>query len=191
MGKTCKIVVCGGASVGKTSLLQQALYGKVETPPFQTIEDIHVAVIDTDRGVKEKVRFYDTKGLNPSTNQELPKHYISMADGFILVFSLGNLDSFHQIEQLRKSISKTRDFKDKVCMVALGNKSDLVEERQVSAESVKAWEKKQKNVRTYEVSSTDRNSLAEPLIYLTSRLTQPPAKSSFLSGGKKSKSVEP
>ncbi|XP_071941955.1 NF-kappa-B inhibitor-interacting Ras-like protein 1 isoform X2 [Antedon mediterranea] len=161
MGKICKIVVCGGTSVGKTSILQQALHGKVETPPFKTIEDIHVAIIDTDRGAKEKVQFYDTKGLDVSTYQELPRQYILMADGFILVFSLANLDSFHQMEQLRKSIKKERDFKDKVCMIALGNKADLVEERQVSAESVNTWEKKQK------------------------------AKSSFLSGGKKSKSVDP
>ena len=30
---------------------------------FSTIEDIYVSYIDTDRGQKEKVRFYDTAGL--------------------------------------------------------------------------------------------------------------------------------
>ncbi len=30
---------------------------------FSTIEDIYVAHIDTDRGLKEKVRFYDTAGM--------------------------------------------------------------------------------------------------------------------------------
>lgn len=27
MGKSCKVVVCGQASVGKTSILEQLLYG--------------------------------------------------------------------------------------------------------------------------------------------------------------------
>ena len=30
---------------------------------FSTIEDIYVAMVDTDRGPKEKVHFYDTAGL--------------------------------------------------------------------------------------------------------------------------------
>ena len=30
---------------------------------FKTIEDTYVAYIDTDRGQKEKVHFYDTAGL--------------------------------------------------------------------------------------------------------------------------------
>jgi len=32
-------------------------------PMFSTIEDIYVALVDTDRGQKEKVHFYDTAGL--------------------------------------------------------------------------------------------------------------------------------
>ena len=32
-------------------------------PMFSTIEDIYVALVDTDRGTKEKVHFYDTAGL--------------------------------------------------------------------------------------------------------------------------------
>ena len=30
---------------------------------FSTLEDIYVAQVDTDRGQKEKVHFYDTTGL--------------------------------------------------------------------------------------------------------------------------------
>ena len=32
-------------------------------PMFSTIEDIYVANIETDRGQKEKVHFFDTAGL--------------------------------------------------------------------------------------------------------------------------------
>jgi len=30
---------------------------------FSTVEDVYVALVDTDRGQKEKVHFYDTAGL--------------------------------------------------------------------------------------------------------------------------------
>ncbi len=32
-------------------------------PMFSTIEDIYVAQVDTDRGQKEKVHFFDTAGM--------------------------------------------------------------------------------------------------------------------------------
>lgn len=38
---------------------------------FSTIEDIYVAHIDTDRGQKEKVRFYDTAGLVSNSVYEI------------------------------------------------------------------------------------------------------------------------
>ena len=46
MGKTCRVVVCGGAGVGKTALLEQAIYGthmvgKVSIPK----QEIHTKTI--------------------------------------------------------------------------------------------------------------------------------------------------
>ncbi|XP_054080084.1 NF-kappa-B inhibitor-interacting Ras-like protein 2 isoform X2 [Rissa tridactyla] len=58
MGKSCKVVVCGQASVGKTSILEQLLYGNhvVGSEMIETQEDIYVGSIETDRGVREQVR---------------------------------------------------------------------------------------------------------------------------------------
>ncbi|XP_050767917.1 NF-kappa-B inhibitor-interacting Ras-like protein 2 isoform X1 [Cinclus cinclus] len=57
MGKSCKVVVCGQASVGKTSILEQLLYGNhvVGSEMIETQEDIYVGSIETDRGVREQV----------------------------------------------------------------------------------------------------------------------------------------
>ena len=46
---------------------------------FSTIEDIYVANVDTDRGQKEKVHFYDTAGLD-ANKPEIPKQYLSFGD---------------------------------------------------------------------------------------------------------------
>ena len=43
---------------------------------------------------------------------ELPKHYFSFADGFVLVYSVNNLESFQRVELLKKEIDKFKDKKE-------------------------------------------------------------------------------
>lgn len=69
-----------------------------------------MASVETDRGVKEQLRLYDTKGLNDG--QDLPKHYYSVADGFVLVYSVDSLESFKRVDVLKKEIDKSRDKKE-------------------------------------------------------------------------------
>ncbi|KAM9434948.1 NF-kappa-B inhibitor-interacting Ras-like protein 1 [Clarias gariepinus] len=185
MGKGCKVVVCGWASVGKTAILEQLLYGN-HTPGAETNEtqeDIYVASVETDRGVREQLRLYDTRGLQDG--QELPKHYYSVADGFVLVYSVDSMESFKKVDVLKKEIDKSRDKKE-VMVIVLGNKADLLEQRQVEQEVAQQWARAEK-VKLWEVSVAERGSLIEPFTTLTSRLTQPQSKSAFPLPGRKSK----
>ncbi|XP_005875812.1 PREDICTED: NF-kappa-B inhibitor-interacting Ras-like protein 2 isoform X4 [Myotis brandtii] len=114
MGKSCKVVVCGQASVGKTSILEQLLYGNhvVGSEMIETQEDIYVGSIETDRGVREQVRFYDTRGLRDGA--ELPRHCFSCTDGYVLVYSTDSRESFQRVELLKKEIDKSKDKKEAV-----------------------------------------------------------------------------
>lgn len=185
MGKGCKVVVCGLASVGKTAILEQLLYGNhsVGSESSETQEDVYVASVETDRGVKEQLRLYDTRGLHDGL--DLPKHYYSVADGFVLVYSVDSLESFKKVDALKKEIDKSRDKKE-VTVIVLGNKTDLRERRQVEPEASQQWARAEK-VKLWEVSVTERSSLMEPFTALTSRLTQPQSKSAFPLPGRKSK----
>ncbi|XP_070702668.1 NF-kappa-B inhibitor-interacting Ras-like protein 1 [Pempheris klunzingeri] len=185
MGKGCKVVVCGQAAVGKTAILEQLLYGNhtAGSESSETQEDVYVASVETDRGVREQLRLYDTKGLHDG--QDLPKHYYSVADGFVLVYSVDSLESFKKVDVLKKEIDKSRDKKE-VTVIVLGNKTDLRERRQVDQEVAQQWARGEK-VKLWEVSVTERNSLIEPFTQLTSRLTQPQSKSAFPLPGRKSK----
>ncbi|XP_026880429.1 NF-kappa-B inhibitor-interacting Ras-like protein 1 isoform X1 [Electrophorus electricus] len=187
MGKGCKVVVCGLASVGKTAILEQLLYGNhsVGAESNETQEDIYVASVETDRGVKEQLRLYDTRGLRDG--QDLPKHYFSVADGFVLVYSIDSLESFKKVDLLKKEIDKSRDKKE-VVVIVLGNKADLRELRQVEQETAQQWARSEK-VKLWEVSVAERASLIEPFTTITSRLTQPQSKSAFPLPGRKSKGV--
>lgn len=185
MGKGCKVVVCGMASVGKTAILEQLLYGThiVGAETSDTQEDIYVASVETDRGVREQLRLYDTRGLRDGL--DLPRHLFSVADGFVLVYSVDSLDSFKKVELLKKEIDKSRDKKE-VMVIVLGNKSDLREHRQVDQDAAQQWARGEK-VKLWEVSVAERSSLIEPFTNITSRLTQPQSKSSFPLPGRKSK----
>ncbi|XP_062071245.1 NF-kappa-B inhibitor-interacting Ras-like protein 1 isoform X2 [Lepus europaeus] len=149
----------------------------------ETMEDVYMASVETDRGVKEQLHLYDTRGLQEGV--ELPKHYFSFADGFVLVYSVNNLESFQRVELLKKEIDKFKDKKE-VAIVVLGNKTDLSEQRQVDAEVAQQWARSEK-VRLWEVTATDRRTLIEPFMLLASKLSQPQSKSGFPLPGRKNK----
>ena len=184
MGKTCKVVICGQAGAGKTALMEQLIYNnhQVGSSMFSTIEDVYVAHIETERGTKEKVRFYDTAGLDDSQT-ELPKNYTGFADGFILVYDVTRLESFNLMDKLKKEIEKNK--KDAV-IITLGNKCDLRVTRKVEFKVAHKWAQKER-VRLWEVSVANRLSLIEPFVWITSRMTQPPPKSTFALSIKKAK----
>ncbi|XP_050049500.1 NF-kappa-B inhibitor-interacting Ras-like protein 2 isoform X3 [Dermacentor andersoni] len=169
-GKTSKIMVCGHKGCGKTSVLEQLIYNhhplKADIQP--TIEDIYCALVDNDRGGKEKVQFFDSRGV-----------------GVVLIYAINSRESFLLLEQLKKDIDKHKDKKE-LSFLVLGNKADLSAERQVETQSAINWATKER-VRFAEVSAFDRKSLIEPFIYLVSKVNPPPSKSTFPQLGRKGK----
>ncbi|XP_043473213.1 NF-kappa-B inhibitor-interacting Ras-like protein [Leptopilina heterotoma] len=199
MGKTTRVVVCGMKGVGKTALLEQLIYGNVnsKTEIHPTIEDIYVANIESDRGTKENVRFYDTAGLEPmhnnTNNQQLPRHYLGFADGYILVYDTTKPESLDVLLPLKKDIDKNKDKKE-ITIIVIGNKTRHEPEPQtLENTAIKAinWCTREK-IRHFEVNVIDRTSLYEAFIYLSSRLNPPLNKSTFpqLSMGRKNTRTE-
>lgn len=194
MGKSTRVVVCGMKGVGKTALLEQLIYGNV-TPSSEihpTIEDIYVAIIETDRGTKEKVRFYDTAGLEPlqtnANNQQLARHYLGFADGYVLVYDTAKPESLDVLFSLKKDIDKNKDKKE-IIVIVIGNRTKTDTELhnlENTASKAANWCTREK-LRHYEVNVMDRPSLYEAFVHLSSRLNPPPNKSTFpqLSIGRK------
>lgn len=184
-GKVSKVVICGYRSSGKTSVLEQLIYGNYPCGAYPTIEDIYCAHINTDRGVKEKLRFYDTAGTVPGQSTDFLKNYLPYADGVVLVYAINSRESFSLLDQVKKDYDKNKDKKE-VPLIVLGNKLDLQSERQVDFGLAQAWAQKEK-VKIFEVSATDRRTLIEPFVYLASKMNPPPSKSTFPQLGKKGK----
>ena len=113
-----------------------------------------MANIETDRGTKEVVRFYDTAGID-GVNKEVPRHLVAAADGFVIVYSIEDNHSYQVAESLRKDIEENKEKKD-VVILALGTKSDLKDSRQVELVQAMNWAASKK-IRVVEVTASDRS----------------------------------
>lgn len=76
------------------------------------MEDIYVASVETDRGTRERLRIFDTAGLGLGAANELPRHYLSFADGYVLVYDPDVPESFDAVVGIKKDIDKFRDKKE-------------------------------------------------------------------------------
>ncbi|KAG8281790.1 NF-kappa-B inhibitor-interacting Ras-like protein [Homalodisca vitripennis] len=181
MGKTTRVIVCGMKSVGKTAILEQAIYGNYNKDSFlqATIEDIYVACVETERGTREKVRFYDTAGLE-SVTQARQVSQAWQADGYVLVYDTSRPESFDLLVQLKKEIDKNKEKKE-VVFIILGHNIKTVEcpvPLESPASKASHWSIREK-IRHFEVNALDRTTLFEPFVHLSSKLNQPPNKSGF------------
>ncbi|XP_022664758.1 ras-related protein Rap-2b-like [Varroa jacobsoni] len=117
------LVVFGAPKVGKTTIVQQFLYGSAPEKYTATIEEFHQGEMEFD-GTSVMLDIIDTSGAMEFPAQQ--QLNMQKADAFLLVFSYNNRDSFEQICQLRESILKLNRKEPK--MVVVGNKGDLLEE---------------------------------------------------------------
>ncbi|KAJ7394212.1 NF-kappa-B inhibitor-interacting Ras-like protein 1 [Desmophyllum pertusum] len=171
MPKIClRLVVVGGSCVGKTAVIEQAIFGNHSPgqPTFHTIEDIYDVQLDTDRGIKERIRIFDTAGVDLHVNNgELSKHYLNLADGFLLVFSVTSKKSFQQIQAIKKEIDKNKGKDFPVVVVA--TKADIKNERECESIVIKKWAEAEK-VRLTELYVGDRKALQDPFVQITTRM---------------------
>lgn len=125
-----KLVVLGAGGVGKTSLVVQYLEGFFMSTYKPTVEDYYRHTVQMPDGIFHTVEILDTAGSHHfPAMRELS---IRSGRGFVLVFSVDSLQSFHEAVQLWQLIYKLRG--SRVPIVLVGNKSDLKERREVTEE---------------------------------------------------------
>ncbi|XP_006862877.1 PREDICTED: ras-related protein Rap-2c isoform X2 [Lipotes vexillifer] len=110
-----KVVVLGSGGVGKSALTVQFVTGTFIEKYDPTIED-----------------FYRTEQF--ASMRDL---YIKNGQGFILVYSLVNQQSFQDIKPMRDQIVRVKRY-EKVPLILVGNKVDLEPEREVMSSEGRA-----------------------------------------------------
>ena len=136
------VSILGESSVGKTSMINN-LKG-YEFDPFQ------IATIGVDdfsdevefENKKYKFKIFDTAGQE--RYKSISTNTIQLADGFLIVFSVEDKNSFELLDKWINSINEKVDIKTKIIILA-GNKADIDDDkRQVSREEAENYAKSKK-----------------------------------------------
>ncbi|KAG8178679.1 hypothetical protein JTE90_011607 [Oedothorax gibbosus] len=125
-------------------------------------------------GAFHAVEILDTSGsLNFPAMRDLS---IRSGRGFVLVFSVDNAHTFDEAVELWDHILRLRG--DKVPVVLVGNKTDLVLKRQVTEEMVRAATQERSPCRYVETSAKSNSNVAllfQELLEHAEELERPPA----------------
>ncbi|CAL9694152.1 unnamed protein product [Knipowitschia caucasica] len=130
--RTVKLVVLGASGVGKTALIVRFLTkrfigdyepntGALYSRTLDS-EDLSLQIQDTPC-----VSLQDDEGLYC---QEQINRSIYWADGYVLVFSITDLRSFHTVQPLYQHVRRIHPTGN-IPVILVGNKSDLLRARQV------------------------------------------------------------
>ncbi|XP_026524753.1 ras-related protein Rap-2a [Pseudonaja textilis] len=129
-----KVVVLGSGGVGKSALTVQFVTGTFIEKYDPTIEDFYRKEIEVDAS-PSVLEILDTAGTEQFASMR--DLYIKNGQGFILVYSLVNQQSFQDIRPMRDQIIRVKRY-EKVPVILVGNKVDLENEREVSSSEGRA-----------------------------------------------------
>jgi len=127
---TYKLVVVGEGGVGKSALTIQFFQKMFVEDYDPTIEDSYIQHVEIDRQVCV-LDVLDTAGQEEFS--ALREQYMRKGDGFLIVYSVIDPNSFKNTRQFYNQILRVKDRKS-YPMILVANKIDLVHLRKVSEE---------------------------------------------------------
>jgi len=116
-----KVVVLGSGGVGKSALTVQFVTGHFMEKYDPTIEDFYRKEIEVD-GNPCVLEILDTAGTEQFASMR--DLYIKNGQGFVVVYSLTNHQTFQDIKTMKDQITRVKGT-DKVPILLVGNKVDM------------------------------------------------------------------
>ena len=153
--KEYKIVLLGDFDVGKTSILYRYMHNKFKKDiQMESQNPEHFQkVIQIEENLKIKLDIWDTAGMEKSG--KIFKQYYKDIYGALIIFDLTKKESFNNaknwLEELKENSPKD------VVFCFLGNKSDLVNDREIPYEEIKEYTN---DNLYYEVSAKTGNNIS-------------------------------
>ena len=121
-----KVITLGNSSVGKTSFLMKYIDNSFTLTYTTTLGvDFKQKKIKLKDGRDVRLRIFDTAGQERF--KAVSVSFIKKADGVILIYDIGDLESFEAVENWIKSIREIG--KDKWPIILVGNKCDLSDDK--------------------------------------------------------------
>ncbi|KAI8389060.1 related to Ras-related protein RSR1 [Nakaseomyces glabratus] len=161
-----KLVVLGAGGVGKSSLTVQFVQGVYLDTYDPTIEDSYRKTIEIDNKVFD-LEILDTAGVAQFT--AMRELYIKAGMGFLLVYSVTDRDSLRELMELKEQVLRIKD-SQRVPMVLVGNKADLVDDRIIPVEEGIGVSSQWGKVPFYETSALLRSNVDEVFVDLVRQI---------------------
>ena len=121
-----KVITLGNSSVGKTSFLMKYIDNSFTLTYTTTLGiDFKQKKIKLKDGRDVRLRIFDTAGQE--RYKSVSASFIKKADGVILIYDIGNLESFEAVDNWIKSIREIG--KDNLPIILVGNKCDLSDDK--------------------------------------------------------------
>jgi len=158
------VVFLGDGGVGKSALIIQFVRNLFCSEYDATIENSYRKQITVDDDVA-MLDILDTAGQEDYS--AMRDQYIQTGQGFVLVYSVTNRGSFEVLKSHYERICEVKDY-DNAPVVILGNKVDLVNQRQISTKEAEefAASLSSPHVRFMETSAKSRVNIEEAFIEL-------------------------
>jgi len=151
-----KILLIGDSGVGKTSVILRYTKGIFREEFLNSIGvDFRSKDLNYD-GRKIKLQIWDTAG--EERYRTITASYYRGAHAIAIVFDLTKMETFEHVKRWIEDINKYA--KENVLKFIIGNKSDLVQKRQVNYIDVRNFANKM-NITYFEVSAKNAENINE------------------------------
>ena len=153
-----KVITLGNSAVGKTSFLMKYIDNSFTLTYTTTLGiDFKQKKIKLKDGRDVRLRIFDTAGQE--RYKSVSASFIKKADGVILIYDIGEKDSFEAVENWIKSIREIG--KDNLPIILVGNKCDLSDDKRMI--SLKEGQDKadEFNIPFYETSCKEGINIKE------------------------------
>uniref|UniRef100_A0A3B3DJG3 small monomeric GTPase n=1 Tax=Oryzias melastigma TaxID=30732 RepID=A0A3B3DJG3_ORYME len=129
-----KVIMVGSGGVGKSALTLQFMYDEFVEDYEPTKADSYRKKVVLD-GDEVQIDILDTAGQEDYA--AIRDNYFRSGEGFLLVFSITEQESFTATDEFREQILRVKADEEKIPLLLVGNKSDLEERRRVSVEEAR------------------------------------------------------
>ena len=121
-----KVILLGNTTVGKTSLIIKYIKNEFSFNYLQTLGlDFKQKIFKMKNGKDIRLRIFDTAGQERFKSVSFS--FIKKANGIILLYDIGNKNSFEAVDSWMESIKDNAD--KKIPIILVGNKCDINDEK--------------------------------------------------------------
>ena len=163
-----KVVFLGDSSVGKSNIISKYKLNEFNRNSKSTVGVEFYSKIITQNNKNIKIQIWDTAGQERF--KSITKSYYKGAKGAIIVYDITRRATFENVQEWVKD-TKTMGDNTHLVLMLVGNKCDLVNERQVSTEEGKK-EAEMNGMAFMETSALDGTNITEAFELMAKLITE-------------------